>query len=365
MMMKDTYTQGKPRVPPPLRGFTLVELLVVITIIGILIALLLPAVQAAREAARMLQCQNNLKQVGLAALNHEQINGWLPSGGWGYEWVGDPDCGFGPRQPGGFFYNALPYMEQQVLHDMQQAAAPQSAARKLLAYQMCQTALPALCCPTRRGPVLHPVQANNYSQLQNATLPQNATWFSADYAANGGSYQVSFTNPPSSSGPTSWAQGSQWCDILANPPPSGSPFADTTNTNGVCTQRSRVKMADITDGTTNTYLVGEKYLDPDFYFTGNDWGDDQCAFAGDLADDVCRYTGKDSPPNVVTLPPFPDTPGLGSGAYATIFGSAHAVGFNMAFCDGSVHVMNYTLDPLVHNDLGNRHDGVTITGSKF
>ena len=106
--------------------FTLVELLVVITIIGILIALLLPAVQAAREAARMLQCQNNLKQISLAALDHEHINGWFPTGGWGYNWVGDPNRGFGRDQPGGFFYNCLPYMEQQALHDLAQDAPPRA-----------------------------------------------------------------------------------------------------------------------------------------------------------------------------------------------------------------------------------------------
>jgi hypothetical protein len=232
-----------------------VELLVVITIIGILIALLLPAVQAAREAARTLQCQNNQKQMALAALDHEHINGWLPTGGWGYNWVGDPDCGFGPRQPGGFFYNILPYMEQQVLHDFQQAAAFQSAARNALAFQMCQTVVATFSCPTRRPPVLHPVQANNYSQMQNATLPANATWFSADYTVSGGSYQTQLFGSPSGSGPANWTQGLQWCDNLANPPPSGSPFGNTTNTNGVCAQRSRVKITEITDGTTNTYLL--------------------------------------------------------------------------------------------------------------
>ncbi len=81
-------------------AFILVELLVVITIIGILIALP-PAVQAAREATRMLRCQNNLKQISLAALNHEQVNHWLPTAGWGYQWVGDPRYGFGKLQPGG------------------------------------------------------------------------------------------------------------------------------------------------------------------------------------------------------------------------------------------------------------------------
>ena len=90
----------------------MVELLVVITIIGILIALLLPAVQSAREAARIMQCQNNLKQLSLGCLHCEHLNGYYPTGGWGSIWVGDPDRGQGKRQPGGWLFCILPYIEQ-------------------------------------------------------------------------------------------------------------------------------------------------------------------------------------------------------------------------------------------------------------
>ena len=118
MCRRNEVPNPKSTYPRRAAGFTLIELLVVITIIGILISLLLPAVQAAREAARRLQCQNNLKQLALGCLNHEQAQGFLPTGGWIWIWAGDPDRGFTRRQCGGWVYNILPYIEQQALHDL-------------------------------------------------------------------------------------------------------------------------------------------------------------------------------------------------------------------------------------------------------
>src|SRR5215218_6749249 len=109
-------SRTRPQASQP--AFTLVELLVVIAIIGILVALLLPAVQAAREAARRSQCQNNLKQITLAALNCETTTRALPATGLGLQWVGDRNYGTGKKQPGGWLYNTLPYVEEQTIHDM-------------------------------------------------------------------------------------------------------------------------------------------------------------------------------------------------------------------------------------------------------
>jgi prepilin-type N-terminal cleavage/methylation domain-containing protein len=117
------------------RAFTLIEVLVVIAIIGILIALLLPAIQAAREAARSTQCKNNLKQIGQASLSHLDAQKTLPTGGWGYHWIGDPDRGFGQGQPGGWAYNILPFIEEKAIRDIGKGtsgATKQTALKSLM-----------------------------------------------------------------------------------------------------------------------------------------------------------------------------------------------------------------------------------------
>jgi prepilin-type N-terminal cleavage/methylation domain-containing protein/prepilin-type processing-associated H-X9-DG protein len=329
---------------PRYRAFTLVELLVVITIIGILIALLLPAVQAAREAARQTQCKNNLKQIALAALAHEQQQGIIPTGGWLWQWAGDPLRGFTRNQPGGLFYNILPYCEQQAVWELPDDGDSLNITQKQKdgATLMQKTPMAMLNCPTRRQPTLYPYTQSSTFALYNCNQPSLCA--RTDYAGNCGDNSVLNETDSFKNAVTNYKIAATYCwPIPASPGYTGVSF-----------YRSEIKIADIKDGTSNTYLVGEKYLQPEYYATGVDGGDNQYVFMG-FDHDIYRRA-------CVGFLPRQDTPGY---YYTWGFGGPHGNGFFMAFCDGSVQLMNYSIEGLIHGYLANRNDGKLLDGRKF
>lgn len=309
-------------------AFTLVETLMAIAIIGMLVALFMPAVQAARESSRRSQCKNNLKQIALACLSHAQAHRHLPTGGWGWHWTGDPDRGFGRNQPGGWVYAVLPYLEQADLREKGQGAPPaikRSAAREVL-----ETSLPVFNCPSRRAAAPLPyVYDDNFV---NADRPQVVG--RSDYAANVGDRQPSLYGP----GPETLVEGDgktyKWLQL------------DRT---GVIYRRSEIRPAHIRDGASHTYLVAEAYLDVNHYFDGLGMNDDHSMYVG-YDRDTLRTTHPSHPPNR-------DYPGL---AADHSFGSAHPDAFHASFCDGSVRPIRYDISQETHRRQGNRKDGQPV-----
>jgi prepilin-type processing-associated H-X9-DG protein len=123
---------------------------------------------------------------------------------------------------------------------------------------------------------------------------------------------------------------------------------------GICYARSEITLAQVSDGASNTYLLGEKYLNPDHYFTGLDGGDNEDAYTGD-EQDVIRWGRAD-------WPPMQDQSGF---ADATLFGSPHSGGCQFVLCDGSVHLVNYSIDGATHERLARRNDGLSVDAGKF
>jgi prepilin-type N-terminal cleavage/methylation domain-containing protein/prepilin-type processing-associated H-X9-DG protein len=318
-----TWAAGLGRRP----AFTLVELLVVISLIALLMALLLPAVQAARESGRRAQCRSQLHQLGVAMESHLSVYRRYPTNGWGHLWIGDPDRGTDRDQPGGWVYNLLPYMELNHLREMGQDLAPAAQRQELT--NLVQVRIPILNCPTRGAPELSAAAAK--------WSPRNADWVphiaKNDYAANGGDF---FIESSVWEGPLTLAQGD-----------SGQyPWTDPNLLTGVIYQRSEVRPAMILDGLSQTYLLGEKYVARGRYNTGEDEGYNESMYHGSSID-LTRW---------VQQAPRGDAFEIDYGR----FGSAHSAGCHFLFCDGSVRLMSYDLDPEIHRRLGHRADGQTI-----
>jgi prepilin-type N-terminal cleavage/methylation domain-containing protein len=311
------------------RGFTLVELLVVIAIIGILIALLLPAIQAAREAARRMQCANNLKQIGLGALTHVDAQKFYPTGGWGWWLMGDPDLGFSKRQNGCWVFNILPGLEQRALRDYGKGASV--TVKKTAANRLTHIALSVMNCPTRRASILYPKTMGGTWVADNAdnNSPNDNVGNRGDYAACGGhKFYYHYYDTPGT---------------------------DASNLTGGSYFQSETKVSQIRDGTSHTFFVGEKYLNPDSYFNGTEYADAESYFHG-FNDDTTRFPGTVYTSNGTSLDmpncrPLRDRRGV---ALHNDFGSAHSSICNFVMCDGSVQNIAFDIDGVTYVRLGGR-----------
>lgn len=332
-------------------AFTLVELLVVIAIIAMLVTLLLPAVQAAREAARRTQCINNLKQLGLASLNHESAQGFFQSSGWGFRWSGDPDNGFGRDQPAGWIYDTYPYMEQNDIHKIGAGLpgrGPGGQKFNALALQR-SAVVPGMHCPSRR-------EARGYPAVEdsvNAAQPKVVN--KSDYAMNGGTGGHNLGH---------WGSAACLETNSCNIPEMPDDF------DGITGRLTEVRIGQIPDGTSKTVCIAEKYMNPLEYATGASCVDNNSNSQG-YDWDVNRWFPRlTSAPGTVpptflgwnVRKPLRDTPGVGGCRQE--FGSVHQTGYFAAFCDGHVENISFDTDSAVYAALGSRDGGeAAVTGA--
>ncbi len=291
--------------------------------------------------------RQNLHQMAIGCLALESNHRHLPGGGWGWMWAGEPDRGFGAEQPGGWHFNILPYIDRVDLYDLGKAVAPNT--RLAQGQMQAQTPVAIFICPTRRKVQVYFRETASSAPYINITDPSPIIGRS-DYAANAGS---NYSDTSDGGANPNYDPKYDW-----------SSEAGTTNSKveiatGVIYRASELPLAWIKDGQSNTYLIGERYLCINAYYSG-DYCDDDQGWDSGYNYDTQRGTGFGyvdlaGLPAAIPNPPSQDR--LGLCGCMTNFGSAHPAGFNMAFCDGVVRMINYDINPTLHMQLGHRADG--------
>ena len=305
---------------PKTAGFTLVELLVVIAIIGILVALLLPAVQAAREAARRTQCINNLKQIGLAIQTHHDAKRRYPTGR-------ETSDQYGPS----WAFRLLPFMEQKNVHD---AFVPAERVDNELNAMAMRTPVEAFFCPTRRQPAADRNFDNNDAPPLAEAVGVAA---GGDYAGNAGLH---------------YRYGTPGVETVEDP--NTGETLDPDEAAGPFFFGSRISARQVEDGLSLTLAVGERHIsqgrDPAPGFEHHDIGD-TAFFSGD------------HPGTIFGDMQDPNTP-IAVSKYDPAehkFGSEHTDLVHFVFLDGHVSSLNVTVDPVTARRLSTIGDGRVIS----